>query len=117
MGNKERVKHGSTHILGVIQWGDGDWLDVVHEQRVKVLQAGPGVVHLVLHKDTDRPQHEGDEEVHVDVVPGAVETPADGEGGEYGRRHLMINDFLFRALDKLACERDRLKKGPVRAVS
>ena len=78
--DEKRLKHSSTHILGVIQRRNGDWLDVVHEQRVKVLQAGPGVVHLVLHKDADRPQHEGDEEVHMDVVPGAVETPSDGGG-------------------------------------
>lgn len=35
--------------------------------------------HPVLDKDADGSKHEGDKQVHVDVVPGAVKTPANGK--------------------------------------
>lgn len=65
-----------THILRIVQQRHPDCFNVVQQGSVKVLQAGTGVDHSVLDKDADRSKHKGDKQVHVDVVPGAVKTPA-----------------------------------------
>ena len=77
-------------------------------------QVGPGlqvlvvslvshsVEHSVLHEDADCSAHEGGEEVDVDVVPGAVETP--GEGGT--QRHGDRNEEQKRTEEKREKERD-----------
>ena len=64
-----------TYKLGLVEGHGGDGLVVVHQCRVELLQAAVGVDHLVLDEDASGPQHERDEQVNVDVVPGAVETP------------------------------------------
>lgn len=46
--------------------------------------------HSVLHKNTDGPQHEGDKQMHVDVVAGAVETSANKSKTFYTRKVLRI---------------------------
>lgn len=40
------------------------------------MQSSTGVDDFVLHKDADCSQHEGHKQVHVNVVSGAVKTPA-----------------------------------------
>lgn len=71
-----------TYVLRLVQRRHANRFDVVQQGGVKVLQAGAGVDHAVLDKDADGPKHEGGKQVHVDVVPGAVETPAGNQ-----RRH------------------------------
>lgn len=71
--------HTRTYILRLVQRRHADCFDVVQQGGVKVLQAGAGVDHPVLDKDADGSKHEGDKQVHVDVVPGAVKTPAGGK--------------------------------------
>lgn len=44
--------------------------------------AGAGVQHVVLDQHGDGPQDEGEEQVEVDVVPGAVQPPV-------GRREIL----------------------------
>lgn len=65
-----------TYILRLVQRRHADCFHVVQQGGVKVLQAGAGVHHPVLDEDADGSKHEGDKQVHVDVVPSAVKTPA-----------------------------------------
>lgn len=48
--------------------------------------AGAGVQHVVLDQHRDGPQDEGEEQVEVDVVPGAVQPPV-------GRREILTHGF------------------------
>lgn len=49
-----------------------------------VQRARAGVQHVVLDQHRDGSEDEGEEQVQVDVVPGAVQLPAGGEGGVRG---------------------------------
>lgn len=52
-----------------------------------------GVEHSVLHKDADRSTDEGGEEVNVDVIACAVETP-EREEGVFGCNRLKSGDAV-----------------------
>ena len=64
-----------TYVLRLVQRRDANCLQIVQKGGVKVLQPSAGVDDFVLHEDADGSEHEGHEQVHVDVVPGAAKTP------------------------------------------
>lgn len=85
-----------TYILRLVQRRHADCFDVVQQGGVKVLQAGAGVDHPVLDKDADGSKHEGDKQVHVDVVPGAVKTPAGGKKKEkLAANHETEHNYMY----------------------
>lgn len=52
----------------------GDGFKVFHRDSLHVVQGRSGVEHNIFHENTERSQHVGHKEVHVDVVPGAVQS-------------------------------------------
>lgn len=70
------LKMLETYVLRLVKWSDANSFQVVHQSKVKVLQTGTGINNFILYEDADRPQHERNKQVHVDVVSGAVKTPA-----------------------------------------
>lgn len=73
---KQKTKQTTTYILSLVQRANGNHIDVVHEHGIILLHAAVGIHHQVLHKNADGTQHEGHKQVHMNIVSGAVKTPA-----------------------------------------
>lgn len=77
---RERAAGGGTHVAG---GGGGrrrclgDGAQLLLREALSLIKRGAGVEHRVLDEDAHGAKHEGQEQVHVDVVACAVQPPAE----------------------------------------
>lgn len=86
-------KRERTHKLCFAGWWSFcNRLEILHRDPFHVLQGRTGVEHHVFYKNTDGSQHVGHKQMHVDVVPGAVQSP-ERRGEETNHFHADHNTF------------------------